>query len=235
MNLKYSKELLESVVKKAYNISDVMRKLNMKLTGGSHAHISKKIKEYSLDISHFNRYQFCKGKVSSKKRHFSEILILRTNKKRQYSYVLRRALIESGRAYECEICFLKNLWNKKELRLQIDHINRNWMDDRSENLRFICPNCHSQTEGYNGSKGLSGLTSSRRPIKKDFKYKLNQLVWRTKDKISQRKVERPSKETLEYELKNNSYLALSRKYKVSDNAIRKWCKRYGIEHRKRIL
>lgn len=49
---------------------------------------------------------------------------------------------------------------------------------------------------------------------------------------SKRKVERPDKETLEKEVKENSFLALSRKYGVSDNAIRKWCVGYGINYKK---
>lgn len=47
-------------------------------------------------------------------------------------------------------------------------------------------------------------------------------------KESQRRVERPTKEVLEKEIADNSFLALSRKYGVSDNAIRRWCKAYGI-------
>jgi len=46
--------------------------------------------------------------------------------------------------------------------------------------------------------------------------------------MTARKVERPSKDILQEEIKNNSFLALGRKYGVSDNSIRKWCKWYGI-------
>lgn len=46
--------------------------------------------------------------------------------------------------------------------------------------------------------------------------------------IQQRVVERPSREVLKDEIRNNSFLSLSKKYKVSDNAIRKWCKSYGL-------
>ena len=37
---------------------------------------------------------------------------------------------------------------------------RDWLDDRQENLQFICPNCHSQTEGWCGSLGFSEVASN---------------------------------------------------------------------------
>lgn len=53
--------------------------------------------------------------------------------------------------YECSICKLKNSWQNKTLVLQLDHINGINNDNRLSNLRFLCPNCHSQTETFCGS------------------------------------------------------------------------------------
>jgi hypothetical protein len=50
-----------------------------------------------------------------------------------------------------------------------------------------------------------------------------------------RKAKRPSKEVLEKEIQENSFLALGKKYGVSDNAIRKWCKNYNIDYKKTKL
>lgn len=44
----------------------------------------------------------------------------------------------------------------------------------------------------------------------------------------QRKVERPSREILKNEIRNQTFLALGKKYNVSDNAVRKWCKSYNL-------
>jgi ribosomal protein L44E len=51
--------------------------------------------------------------------------------------------------YECNMCKLSE-WNGKQLSLHLDHINGKNGDHRLENLRFLCPNCHSQTETYVG-------------------------------------------------------------------------------------
>ena len=49
---------------------------------------------------------------------------------------------------ECVLCGQNNIWNGKKLVLQLDHKNGNNKDNRIENLRILCPNCHTQTETY---------------------------------------------------------------------------------------
>ena len=66
------------------------------------------------------------------------------------SIVRRRIIKENLLEYKCAICGL-NKWNGKTLSLELDHINGINTDNRLENLRFLCPNCHSQTSTY-GSK-----------------------------------------------------------------------------------
>jgi hypothetical protein len=51
--------------------------------------------------------------------------------------------------YECSECGISE-WNDKKLALHLDHINGKNGDHRLENLRFLCPNCHSQTDTYTG-------------------------------------------------------------------------------------
>lgn len=51
---------------------------------------------------------------------------------------------------KCQLCGLEPFWNGKPLTLQIDHKNGVWRDHRLENLRFLCPNCHTQTDTFCG-------------------------------------------------------------------------------------
>ena len=63
--------------------------------------------------------------------------------------VRQRILKEGWLEYECNECNIKD-YNGKPLSLELDHINGKRDDHRLENLRFLCPNCHSQTKTFRG-------------------------------------------------------------------------------------
>ncbi|GAA2289718.1 hypothetical protein GCM10010149_40760 [Nonomuraea roseoviolacea subsp. roseoviolacea] len=69
---------------------------------------------------------------------------------REKAPTLRRALREAGVPYACAACRIDGTWQGKPLTLHVDHMNGNWLDNRLEIVRFLCPNCHSQTDNYAG-------------------------------------------------------------------------------------
>jgi len=58
--------------------------------------------------------------------------------------------------YVCTICGVSE-WNGKKLTLELDHINGEQTDNRKENLRWLCPNCHSLTPTFKGKSINSGV------------------------------------------------------------------------------
>lgn len=156
--VKYSKELLEQIAIDSVSIADVIRKLGLKHAGGNYSHIKSRIVKYGIDTSHFlgirtNSGKFHKG--GPDKLNCDSILIYnRLNGRKESTKRLRRALIEAGSPEQCGVCSLKPEWNGKKLTLQIDHIDGDFLNNCKENLRFICPNCHSQTENF-GAKNIS--------------------------------------------------------------------------------
>ena len=141
---KYSNELLAEAVAASYSYAEVLRYLGLKQTGGSQAHYIRRIKEAKIDTSHFTGQSHLKGKHSSNKKKPEEVLVLRDSSSRRVDGKrLKQALIELGVEEKCA-CGLTTEWNGTKLTLEIDHINGMWWDNRKENLRFICPNCHSQ-------------------------------------------------------------------------------------------
>lgn len=75
---------------------------------------------------------------------------------------LRRYLAEE-RGYKCEVCGLSN-WQGKKITLQVDHINGDPSNDAPDNVRLLCPNCHSQTEFLGAANKGRGRKSLGLPL-----------------------------------------------------------------------
>lgn len=138
-----TKDVLEPLVKDSVSFREVLIKLGRKPAGGSQSHLKRVIEKFGIDTSHFLGQKAGKIKTLPKRKP-EEILILRESGERARSSQLRRALIASGVEYKCSKCGQLPEWLGNPLTLDVDHINENWLDDRKENLRFLCPNCHSQ-------------------------------------------------------------------------------------------
>jgi 5-methylcytosine-specific restriction endonuclease McrA len=77
--------------------------------------------------------------------------ILSKAQRRRFAGSLRRYILRHGLIkYECAECGNIGIWRDKAVALQLDHINGDSGDNRLHNLRFLCPNCHAQTETYGG-------------------------------------------------------------------------------------
>jgi predicted RNA-binding Zn-ribbon protein involved in translation (DUF1610 family) len=149
MRMLYTKELLEDAVAQATSVMEVMRILDVKMAGGTHTHLSNRIKALGLDTSHFLGQGHRKGTKSPKRKSAAEILVrLPEGSGRTRRAHLMRALLDVGRPYVCGLCGLNAVWNGQPLMLPVDHQDGDFLNNLAENLRFLCPNCHSQTETF---------------------------------------------------------------------------------------
>ena len=147
MSKKYTDEEIALAVKNSISINDVLRKLGAPTSGSMHSHISRRVKLAGLDTSHFDPYTHNRGSLKRTKAviHHSERLVNDQSRTlRMKSYLLRKAFLSYGTKYVCSCCGIDK-WQGESIQLDIDHINGDWKDNRPENLRFLCPNCHSQT------------------------------------------------------------------------------------------
>lgn len=143
----WSEEDFITLVKGSESIADIGRKLGYKSKGGNVANLIKdRIKKLDINTDHFNKHS--KASVARTSVSLNDILVENstfTNNTR-----LKEKLLKEGlKTYACEVCGISE-WLNKPLSLQLDHINGINTDNRLENLRFICPNCHSQTDTFSG-------------------------------------------------------------------------------------
>lgn len=71
------------------------------------------------------------------------------------NHALKKILLTSGRKYKCNHCNMTE-WRGKPINLDLDHIDGDTFNNTLDNLRFLCPNCHSQTKTYKGKNKNSG-------------------------------------------------------------------------------
>ncbi|MFB7269857.1 HNH endonuclease signature motif containing protein [Streptomyces sp. NPDC056244] len=162
---RWTREILESAVAASTNMYEVLRRLGVELVGGQHTHISRRVKALSIDTSHFTPQVRTKNMRDNRRRRSAEEILVEDNSaqaRRTPSSRLKRALLELGVEERCEQCGCEAQWRGHPLPLEVDHLDGNWRNNRIENLRILCPNCHSTTDTYRG-RGKARRASASRP------------------------------------------------------------------------
>lgn len=147
-----SDEELKKIVQDSLSLGDVLDYLGYSRASGAMAKMLKeRLSKSCISTLHFK--PFARNNQKSIY-NLSEILV-DNSKYTNINSLKKRLLKEKVLEYKCAGCGNVGVWNGQSLKLQLHHKNGKHLDHRVENICFLCPNCHSQTENYSGKNNGS--------------------------------------------------------------------------------
>lgn len=226
--------------------ADALRRLGYEPRGRNYETLKRHATEWGIAVDHFDPNVGRRRAASSRRASLSEVLVADSTYPR--GLVKSRLFKEGLKDRRCEMCGQGEVWNGARMSLVLDHINGVFNDHRLENLRIVCPNCAATLDTHCGrnlprERICPGCNSAFTPHDIRHRY-CSQKCWgrvhsredffgagslRGVPVPRSRKVERPPYERLLEEIAASSYVAVGRKYGVSDNAVRKWIRWYERE------
>lgn len=239
------------------SIADVLRKLGYNPYGGMHRVLKERCEYEKIDLAEIKKRGVTtrhRNSANGRTIPLSDILVKGSSYNRVH---MKRRLISDGLLKEqCARCGQKPEWFGEKLVLIIDHINGVNNDNRLENLRLLCPNCNSQMPTFSGRNSGNGIKKLQEYNGTGKVFKLDCLTcgkeFESKDENARfcsrscatiysrdnnenfddrfkRKVEnRPTAEELQKLIDTTPMTTIGKMFGVSDNAVRAWCRDYGI-------
>lgn len=146
----WSDAQLTEAVRQCVSIRRVISELGLIPAGGNYVQIQNRIKALNLDTTHFTGKRWNVGK-SYHTNTRPELATLLTVNSNVQSYKLKMRLFETGiKTPQCELCGWAEMALDGRIPVELDHINGLHTDNRIENLRVLCPNCHSLQPTHRG-------------------------------------------------------------------------------------
>ena len=133
-----TQEALAEAVAASHSVAEVCRRIGVRCFGSTNTTVKNRVAALGLDTSHFTGKRSNRGpghKGGPAKLRPEEVLVHGRRDYREDLDRLRWALDESNVVQKCASCDQGQTWQGRPLRLQVDHINGNPVDDRLENLR----------------------------------------------------------------------------------------------------
>ena len=233
---RYDEYQVREAVASSASLSQALRKLGLRPAGGNHRTLNKLIEQFEISTAHFDPIWNLRATRRSAAVPLSEILVEGSDYHR--GHLKRRLYAAALKQRQCELCGLGESWKGRTMALILDHINGVANDNRIENLRIVCPNCAATLDTHCGRKNRRDAApraclhcgSEFVPKYESHRYCSQRCGTHSKGshrpKPETRKVVRPAYEQLMEDARTMSFLAIGRKYGVSDNAVRKWIRWY---------
>ena len=246
---KYSKEEFIEAWNASDSIAEVARRLGCNLNGGGYHTLRAAAKELSLNRDHMSGQAHLRGKTHSWTPRESLDTMLVGDRLLSSSNLKKRLWDAELLPRHCQMdgCGISE-WLGQPAPLELDHINGIHTDNRIENLRILCRNCHGQTDTFgrrNGSVAESVYAADSKSASKDDNLdvgsnptvptcrcgrRISKTAKQCKSCVAKNRktvIEWPSIEELLDRLQASNYTVLAAELGVSDNAIRKRIKKFG--------
>lgn len=144
---KYTLEILQPIVDESCHWAEVCRKLGIQPFTGAQSHLKRRADKLGVQYGHFKGQGWSKGKTFTPRRPIEDYLVENSNSK---SHSLKNRLIKEGlKQRRCEDCGLTE-WMGQPIPIELEHVNGNHFDNRLDNLKILCPNCHALTSTNSG-------------------------------------------------------------------------------------
>jgi len=146
---KIPEQELREIVAKNNSYKGILATFGLENKGENFKTLKKRLNEDHISYDHLLKHGQNLS-IFQEPKSLKEILIINSTFNRGH---LKGRLLKAGLLKnQCYECPLLNEWNGKPIVLQLDHINGISNDNRLENLRILCPNCHSQTHTFAGKR-----------------------------------------------------------------------------------
>jgi len=214
---------LAKVVQNSNSFADILREFDYAVSSESYRLLKRVLTRNEIDFSHIAQgLNSNLGRKFIAKRVGIETYLVKGSKIDNYR--LKKRLIEYGLMLpKCSDCGLGEEWQGRPLTLQLDHINGDRSDNRLENLRILCPNCHTQTETHSGKNKSNTCSVCAKKIGK--KSTLCRLCQNTLPKKRKFDIGKSELQKLIWE---KPIVDIAIEFGVSDSAIHKRCNKFGL-------
>jgi len=150
MRERYTDRQMIAAIKTSRSIRQVLIKIGLKAAGGNYNTVKRAIKKFNLKVNMVGQ-AYLRGKTHSwgLRIPLKKILVKETSYKGG-SYKVKGRLLLAGILKNKCYCCDGTEWLGKPIPLELEHINGDNKDFRIQNLRLLCPNCHTLTKTYRG-------------------------------------------------------------------------------------